>query len=358
VENWLSESDMITREMAVGNTFGATALSSYGGFWIAYGILLTPHWNITGAGGPYATDATKAIDPKMVDSAIGLFLTGWFIFTTILLLCTLRSTVMFFLLFFTLDLAFLMLACGHYASDNGALDSSKRLTQAGGGFGMIAAFLAWYNAFAGIADSRYVFSRILSLFSFSFLATVVIVACGRRTFFSAGPWLSAGRAECWLHEPSRSMARHIRHPSNRPAFAQYESQKNGLADAIFSPQQQLVLPHPRLPLPVVGEGPGAPSRQVGQPQHGACRLDGITLGFWFCGCLLFETLILDCVVFGCGGFASNAFRRRQAHDDAAQLWMRTWGTGMAGWINASDIPCNLLPTKKEDERAVPDFADR
>lgn len=30
------------REMAVGNTFGATALSSYGGFWITYGIILTP----------------------------------------------------------------------------------------------------------------------------------------------------------------------------------------------------------------------------------------------------------------------------------------------------------------------------
>ena len=29
-------------EMAVGNTFGATALSSYGGFWIAFGIVLTP----------------------------------------------------------------------------------------------------------------------------------------------------------------------------------------------------------------------------------------------------------------------------------------------------------------------------
>ncbi len=28
--------------MAVGNTFGATALSSYGGFWIAFGIVLTP----------------------------------------------------------------------------------------------------------------------------------------------------------------------------------------------------------------------------------------------------------------------------------------------------------------------------
>lgn len=140
--------------MAVGNTFGATALSSYGGFWIAYGILLTPHWNILGKGGPYATEATQAVDPKMGESAVGFFLTGWFIFTTILLLCTLRSTVMFFLLFFTLDLAFLMLACGAYANDNNAMEASHKLNQAGGGFGMLAAFLAWYNAFAGIADSR------------------------------------------------------------------------------------------------------------------------------------------------------------------------------------------------------------
>lgn len=30
------------REMAIGNTFGATALSSYGGFWLSFAIILTP----------------------------------------------------------------------------------------------------------------------------------------------------------------------------------------------------------------------------------------------------------------------------------------------------------------------------
>jgi uncharacterized protein len=140
--------------MAIGNTFGATALSSYGGFWIAYGILLTPNWNILGTGGPYDLTATPGADQTMGDSALGFFLTGWFIFTTILLLCTLRSTVMFFLLFFTLDLAFLFLACQAYAVDNGATAAAAGLQKAGGVFGMLAAFLAWYNGFAGIADSR------------------------------------------------------------------------------------------------------------------------------------------------------------------------------------------------------------
>lgn len=95
------------REMACGNTFGATALSSYGGFWISYGILLTPSWGITATTGPYEGH---------VSSPLGFFLTGWFIFTTLLLLCTLRSTVMFFSLFLMLDLAFLFLACEQYHS--------------------------------------------------------------------------------------------------------------------------------------------------------------------------------------------------------------------------------------------------
>jgi len=141
-------------EMAVGNTFGATALSSYGGFWLSLAIVLTPGgFDIVAA---YATtDATtgKATGAGVNDfnNAFGYFLAGWFIFTTILLLCTLRSTVAFFLLFFTLDLAFLFLAIGHLqADDTGApLENSLK---AGGYFGIFAAFLAWYNALAGIAD--------------------------------------------------------------------------------------------------------------------------------------------------------------------------------------------------------------
>lgn len=90
------------------------------------------------------------------DSAVGFFLTGWFIFTTLLLLCTLRSTVAFFLLFFTLDLAFLFLSVEHYAADMGNETAAVGLKKTGGFFGLLAAFLAWYNALAGIQDSRYV----------------------------------------------------------------------------------------------------------------------------------------------------------------------------------------------------------
>lgn len=58
-----------TREMAVGNTFGATALSSYGGFWLAFAIVLTPGgFEIGQALGEESSDPSKFYD------SMGLFL--------------------------------------------------------------------------------------------------------------------------------------------------------------------------------------------------------------------------------------------------------------------------------------------
>lgn len=54
--------------MAVGNTFGATALSSYGGFWLAFAIVLTP-------GGFEIEEAlTVDGDETMFYNSFGLFL--------------------------------------------------------------------------------------------------------------------------------------------------------------------------------------------------------------------------------------------------------------------------------------------
>merc|ERR1712058_192822 len=67
-------------EMAVGNTFGATALSSYGGFWIAFATLLTP--------GGFDIEPTleESEGAAGLHNNIGLFLVGWFSFAFILLI--------------------------------------------------------------------------------------------------------------------------------------------------------------------------------------------------------------------------------------------------------------------------------
>ncbi len=73
------------------------------------------------------------------------------------MLCTLRSTVAFFSLFFTLDMAFLLLGIGYLHRDAKGMPNPP-IIKAGGFFALLAAFLAWYNALAGIADdsNRYV----------------------------------------------------------------------------------------------------------------------------------------------------------------------------------------------------------
>lgn len=132
-------------EMAVGNTFAATALSSYGGFWLCWAAMETPAFGVAAA---YENDKTA------VGNAHGFFLLGWLIFTVGLTVCTIRSTVAFFSMFAILSTAFLML-------DIGAFTGSKGCTKAGGVLGLIAAILAWYNAYAGVAtkENTYITAR-------------------------------------------------------------------------------------------------------------------------------------------------------------------------------------------------------
>lgn len=143
-------------EMAVGNTFGATALSSYGGFWISFAIILTP------GGFNIMETMAKTEGEGGALNLLGLYLVGWFIFTFLMMLCTMKSTVMFFLLFFFLDITFLLLACSYLRHD--AAGPHVGLTRAGGAFGIITAFIAWYNAYAGIADESNSFLLIPAIY--------------------------------------------------------------------------------------------------------------------------------------------------------------------------------------------------
>ncbi|WPK23274.1 hypothetical protein PUMCH_000509 [Australozyma saopauloensis] len=125
-------------ELAVANTFGGVALSSYAAFWCAWGAIQVDSFGIVSA---YGDDKTE------LRYALGIFLVGWFIFTFFMCVMTLKSTVGFFLLFFCLSITFLLLAISEFKG-------SVPVKKAGGIFGIITAFLAWYNAYAGIANSQ------------------------------------------------------------------------------------------------------------------------------------------------------------------------------------------------------------
>ncbi|HCI78331.1 MAG TPA: hypothetical protein DHW02_01420 [Ktedonobacter sp.] len=124
-------------EFKSGNTFGATAFSSYGGFWLALGIIFVPGSGILAAFGE-----TKGAS---VGNALGLFLLGWTIFTFILLLGTLKSNGALIAVFAVLFLTFVFLTLGNFGVSG--------MVQIGGWLGILTAILAWYTALAGILSS-------------------------------------------------------------------------------------------------------------------------------------------------------------------------------------------------------------
>ncbi|MHB1062949.1 MAG: acetate uptake transporter [Georgenia sp.] len=114
-------------EFAKGNTFGATAFSSFGAFWISF-WWLTGHTDLSGAG----EDAAKGV---------GLYLLAWGIFTLYMTVAALRTNVAVLVVFVLLTITFFLLAIGEFSGSAG-------LGKAGGYVGILTAIVAWYASFA------------------------------------------------------------------------------------------------------------------------------------------------------------------------------------------------------------------
>jgi uncharacterized protein len=129
------------QEFRAGNTFGATAFCSYGGFWMALGFILLP-----GSGILAALTAEKA-----VSQGVGVFLLGWTIFTGLMFIGTLRISVALIAVFGLLFLTFLALTIGWLAG--AGTDTFKTWVGIGGWLGIVTALAAWYTALAGVLAS-------------------------------------------------------------------------------------------------------------------------------------------------------------------------------------------------------------
>ena len=125
-------------EFAKGNTFGATAFTSYGAFWLAY-------WYLTGH-----TDLSKA--GSDLHNGLGAFLLGWAIFTLYMTVAALRTNIATFVVFLLLTITFFLLAFGNFGS-------STTVTKLGGWFGLATALMAWYTSFAGV--TAFTFKRTI-----------------------------------------------------------------------------------------------------------------------------------------------------------------------------------------------------
>src|SRR3954453_430050 len=126
-------------EFAKGNTFGATAFTSYGAFWVSF-------WWLTGHSG---VDKVPAGDAA---KGVGLYLLAWGIFTAYMTGAASRVSGAVLAVFALLTATFLVLAWGEFATSSG-------IHKIGGYLGLLTALAAWYASFAGV--SAFTFKRPL-----------------------------------------------------------------------------------------------------------------------------------------------------------------------------------------------------
>src|ERR1700733_4977957 len=115
------------------NVFGATAFSTYGGFWI--GLFLWVQFVA-----PHAASASAA------DHDLGWILLAFAIFNTYMLIMSAQLNMAVFAVFLTLELTEIILFIGNFSGTSG-------IVKLGGYVGILTALCAWYTSAAGVSAS-------------------------------------------------------------------------------------------------------------------------------------------------------------------------------------------------------------
>nr|CAG8501117.1 10256_t:CDS:2 [Entrophospora candida] len=136
-------------EFRVGNTFGGTGFSAFGGFWTSFGALYIPSFGIEKAFEKHFYSVNNILDPSnstlqwdpntdsVYNNALGLYCVAWLIFTFIFTLACIRTSVGVLSAFVFLTFTFLALSIGHFTLNNSFI-------KAGGILGLITSCIVWY----------------------------------------------------------------------------------------------------------------------------------------------------------------------------------------------------------------------
>ncbi len=121
-------------EFKRGNTFGATAFSSFGAFWLTYWWIVN---HLTGSD---------------VHQALGLFDIAWCVFTAYMTVAALRTSAAVLGVFAFLTLTFLFLGLGEFQN---TVPGPAALTKVGGWLGIVTAVLAFYASAATVINATH-----------------------------------------------------------------------------------------------------------------------------------------------------------------------------------------------------------
>jgi len=125
-------------EWVLGNTFPFIVFACYGAFWLAMGVTLQPGFNAQ------AYYGTAPPGPEEFASSFAFFFMVMALVTFFFVIASLRTNVVFVLVFLFIDLAFVMLMATYWTLAEGMASVSHKCQIAAGAFIFVFCVFGWY----------------------------------------------------------------------------------------------------------------------------------------------------------------------------------------------------------------------
>jgi succinate-acetate transporter protein len=144
-------------EFILGNTFPFVVFISFGAFWLTFASTLQPFYYAYGLYAPAGEEEAAGLATTGFNSSFAFFLVFMGVLCLIYLICSLRTNVVFVVIFFTLVLAFGLLAGTFWFNSQAYAETpanastmayAMRLQIAAGACVFVTSMAGWYIFFA------------------------------------------------------------------------------------------------------------------------------------------------------------------------------------------------------------------
>lgn len=142
-------------EFFIGNTFPFVVFGSFGAFWLTFAATLQPFYNAYGAYSPDPTNAAAGLNTGAFNASFGFFLVFMGLLCLVYFVLSLRTNIVFALIFLTLTPAFGCLAGAYwqmanafYAGATVAPPITATLLLAAGALTFVTDLCGWWIFFA------------------------------------------------------------------------------------------------------------------------------------------------------------------------------------------------------------------
>ncbi|CAK3791591.1 acetate transporter [Lecanosticta acicola] len=124
-------------ELVLGNTYAYTVLAAFGLFYAGFGFIITPSFGVA--------ESYGGANSAEYNNAVGFFVLMWAVWNLFFLLGSLPINLVYIGIFFTVQMAFTLVAAAYFLTADGLVSEAKAVNKAAGAFAFASGMLGYYT---------------------------------------------------------------------------------------------------------------------------------------------------------------------------------------------------------------------